>query len=174
MKNVLFVVLLLALGIGIGYLIFNPNPTPVKELNFAKPTPTPFIVTMQKSESEIAASFGIVTNGTFRTFTHSMYHNLTPEVFIESNNPNVVIVKKTGLTWDYFFKTLPFLLNKECLTTGTGQSFCTDEVHQLKFYINGAEVPDALEMPINHGDKLLVVYGDGEIENYLRQVPTVK
>lgn len=175
MKNMLFILLLLALGVGIGYLIFNPTPTPVKELNFAKPTPTPYVVVMEQTPQDIAASFGIFTNGTFRTFTHPMYHNLEPEVFIEPTHPNIVHVKQNGLTWDYFFKSLPFLLNKDCLTTGTGQSFCTDEVDTLKFYINGVEEPNALDKVINHGDVLLVTYGNGEnIQEYLLQIPTIE
>lgn len=174
MKNIFFIILLLALGVGIGYLIFNPNPTPVKELNFAKPTPTPNIVKMEMEEETIAASFGIFTNGTFRTFTLAMYHNQDDEVYIEPQNPNVVIVKNQTRTWDYFFKTLPFLLTKECLTTGTGQSFCSDEVSTLKFYINGVEDPNALDRAIKHKDKLLIVYGNGSIDNYVKQIPTIE
>ena len=55
------------------------------------------------------ASFAIFTNGTFRLFTAAMYHNLSEDVFIQADNPNIVHVKKTGITWDVFFKTLPFL-----------------------------------------------------------------
>ena len=35
------------------------------------------------------ASFAIFTNGTFRVFTASMYHNLSQDVYIEANNPNL-------------------------------------------------------------------------------------
>lgn len=178
MKNIFFIILLLALGVGIGYLIFNPTPTPVKELNFAKPTPTPYVVAMEKTPEEIAASFGIFTNGTFRTFTASMYHKLAPEIFIEPNHPNIVHVKQNGLTWDYFFKTLPFLLDKDCLVTGTGQSFCSDELQKLRFYINGVEDPDALDKVINHKDKLLVSYDNGmtdaKIQEQLQKIPTIE
>lgn len=175
MKNVFFIFLLLSLGAGVGYLVYNPVLNSTSELNFAKPTPTPYIVVMKELESEIVASFGIITNGTFRTFTASMYHNRNPDVFIESNQPNIVHVKRLGLKWDYFFKTLPFLLDKECLVTGTGQSFCTDEFQKLKFYINGAEDPDALDLPIDHKDKLLVIYGNGTSHHeYLNQIPTIE
>lgn len=174
MKKVFYILLLLALGVGIGYLIFNPNPTPIKALNFAKPTPTPYVVAMKITPGEIAASFGVFTNGTPRTFDKSMYHNQDSNAFIEPQNPNIVHVKQTGLSWDYFFKTLPFLLNKECLTTGTGQSYCTDDVQKLRFYINGVEDPNALNKVIKNKDKLLVVYGNGNIANYLSQIPTIE
>lgn len=174
MKKLFYIFLLLALGVGIGYLIFNPQPTPIKELNFAKPSPTPNVIKMKMDKNTSAASFGIVTNGNFWTFAHTMYHNQDDEVYIEPKNPNIVIIKNPSRTWDYFFKTLPFLLKRDCLTTGTGQSFCTDEVSRLKFYIDGVEDPDALNKTIKHKSKFLVVYGNGDIQNYLKQIPTIE
>lgn len=177
MKKAFFIFLLLLLGIGIGYLIFNPSPTPIKELNFAKPTPTMVVIKMEQNQNDFAASFGIFTLGTARTFNQSMYHNLSPEVYIEKSNSNLVHVKKPGVTWDYFFKTLPFLLTKDCLTTGTGQSYCSDQINQLKFYINGIYDPNALERVISPRDNLLVSYGpknDSLIKTQLQQIPIIK
>ncbi len=108
---------------------------------------------------DIQASFAIFTNGTKRIFTDSKYHNRSPDVYIESENPDVVKVKKTGSTWDDFFKTLPMKLDKQCLTTGTGQVFCSNNNVTLKFYLNGQLDQDALNKVITNGDKLLVSYG---------------
>lgn len=55
------------------------------------------------------ASFAIFTHGTFRVFTATMYHNLSKEVYIEASNPNIVLVRKTGVTWNDFFQ--PYLSN---------------------------------------------------------------
>jgi hypothetical protein len=49
-------------------------------------------------------------------------------------------------------------LTKDCLTTGTGQVFCTGESGTLKFFINGAGDPNALEKEINEGDLLKVIF----------------
>ncbi len=106
------------------------------------------------------ASFAIFTNGTFRVFTAAMYHNLSPDVFIEVSNPNIIHIKKDGLTWNDFFSTLPFKLTHECLTTGTGQTFCTGSKGTLKFYINGEKSINALDQRINNKDKLLVSFGN--------------
>jgi len=107
-----------------------------------------------------SASFAIFTNGTFRAFTATMYHNLSPDVFIEASNPNVILIKKDGLTWNDFFSTLPFKLTYECLTTGTGQTFCSGSKGALKFYINGEKSVNALDQRINKGDKLLITFGN--------------
>jgi len=109
---------------------------------------------------EFTASFEIYTNGTKRIFTQGMYHNQSAEVFIENPDPSVIHVKKTGVTWDEFFKTLPFSLTKECLITGTKQEFCNTESKKLEFTLNGQNTPDALEHKIQKGDQLIVTYGE--------------
>lgn len=110
------------------------------------------------------ASFAIFTNGTFRVFTASMYHNLSDNVYIEASNPNIVKVKKAGTTWDNFFSTLPFKLTHDCLTTGTKETFCNGSNGTLKFYLNGERKERVLDQEIRSGDKLLISYGDESYE----------
>ncbi|MEK7168543.1 MAG: hypothetical protein AAB532_02245 [Patescibacteria group bacterium] len=129
------------------------------------------------SKVDYSASFAIFTNGTFRIFTAPMYHNLSSDVYIKADNPNTVYVKRSDITWNDFFKTLPFALTKECLTTGTKQTFCTDTNGRLKFYVNGNEDFNALDKYIENGDKLLVTYGkenELQIQKQLQQVPSIK
>ncbi len=129
---------------------------------------------VKTGKTDHAASFAIFTNGTFRVFTASMYHNLSQDVFIEANNPNIVNVKKSDTTWNDFFATLPFKLDKNCLTTGTGQTFCTGSSGSLRFYLNGKEDANSLDKIINEGDKLLVTFGnetDEQINLHLNQIP---
>jgi len=116
------------------------------------------------------AFFAIFTNGTFRVFTASMYHNLSEDVFIQADNPNTVHVKKSGITWDTFFKTLPFSLTDECLTTGTKETFCTNQNSTLKFYLNGVRNDDILNKEINDGDEMLITYGSEHEEQIQRQL----
>lgn len=124
--------------------------------------------------TDIKASFVIFTNGTLRNFTASMYHNLSADVYIQSDNPNIIHVKKEGITYDDFFKTLPIKLTDECLTTGTGQTFCTLEENSLKFYLNGREDKNLLDRQIQNEDKVLITFGpldDLDITLQLQQIP---
>jgi len=105
------------------------------------------------------ASFAIFTNGTFRVFTAAMYHNQSPNVYIEESNPNIVKVRKAGVTWNDYFSTLPLTLTKDCLTTGTKETFCTGSKGTLKFYLNGERTENMLDQEIKNGDKLLVTFG---------------
>lgn len=145
---ILFIILVVALG-GAYYLRYD--------IGFEK--------AIKKTEPKVAvkevniqASFAIFTNGTLREFTDSKYHNQAKDVFIQSDNPNIVRVKKEGITWDDFFKTLPMKLSKDCLLTGTKQTFCTDDNKTLRFFLNGKEDKNVLDKEIGNGDKLLVTY----------------
>ncbi|MCH7951223.1 hypothetical protein IH980_00600 [Patescibacteria group bacterium] len=123
------------------------------------------------------AGFAIFTNGLYRVFSAAKYHNLSPDVYIEAKNPNIIQVKKSGITWNDFFKTLPFKLTKECLTTGTGETFCTSGNQTLKFYLNGVETEDLLDREIQDGDRALITYGsenEAQIQQQLNRVPNPK
>lgn len=109
-------------------------------------------------ETDITATFEVHTNGTKRVFTNPMYHDLDADVYLTLDNPSVVHVKRAGVAWSDLFETLPMQLTSECLTTGTGQSFCQSNTHRLIFYLNGQESPAALDSIIKQGDHLMVVY----------------
>lgn len=132
------------------------------------------VLTKAQDRVEYTASFAIFTNGIFRVFSAPMYHNRSKDVFIQADNPNIAHVKKAEITWNDFFKTLPIKLTKQCLTTGTKQTFCTNANDTLRFYLNGKRDQSALDKQIENGDKLLVSYGNKSedlIEKQLQQVP---
>jgi len=152
--------------IAIGFLIvivlllikvFFINQTPEPEKISVSQTPTPTLKVEKTVDYQ--ARFAIYTNGTKRIFTASMYHNLSKDVYIEASDPSIVRVKKEGTTWMDFFLTLPFKLDKNCLTTGTKETFCTTPNATLKFYLNGTKNDKLLFTPIKNGDVALISYG---------------
>lgn len=155
------------------FLIYknNNSKTLISENNVrqtSSPTASPNIPV------DIQASFAIFTNGTFRIFSDERYQNLSEDVYLQNPNPNIVNVKKENITWNDFFKTLPMKLSKDCLVTGTKQTFCTGSAGSLKFYINGTEDSDTLDKIIHSNDKLLVSFGnesEEQIQNQLQQIP---
>lgn len=123
---------------------------------------------------DIKASFLIYTNGTKRDFGFERYYNQSKNVYIDSSSPTTIQVKKRGTTWADFFSTLPMKLTDSCLTTGTGQIFCTNEDMQLKFYINGVLSPNFLQTEIKNNDQALIHYGSSseeQIESELAEIP---
>ena len=161
MKGGLYILLLL-IAIFVGtltwiYLNTNPNPSPlttVQEPTSEKTSADP----TTKYPLEFTASFEIYTNGTKRIFTNPMYHNLSPSLYIQSQSPSTIYVIGQPATWQNFFDTLPMSLSKDCLVTGTNESFCNTQTHQLRFYLNGVETPNALDLQIQPDDFLRVTY----------------
>lgn len=161
MKILLALIFVLLLGTGF-YFVYGRNidktviETPIEEkINYQ-------------------AVFAIFTNGTLRDFTDPKYHNKSKDVFIQSDNPNIIYVKRKGITWNDFFKTLPMELSKDCLTTGTGQKFCANEDGSLKFYLNGQRDDNVLSKEIKNGDQALITYGnesEEEIKEQFQKIP---
>lgn len=119
------------------------------------------------------ATFAIYTNNTFRIFTNAMYHNRSDNVYITADNPNTITVTSDTITWEDFFTTLPFSLSHECLTTGTGETFCSSPSEKLTFVLNGEVTDNILTRPIYRNDRLLVSFGPLEDSNLSDQIETL-
>lgn len=174
MKKILFILIPLLLGGAFLYFLnisksssqklITENETEISTQEAAKPF------------GPYQAAFAIFTNGTFRVFTQAMYHNRSTGVFIEAPNPNIVQVNKDGITWGDFFNTLPFKLTSQCLTTGTGETFCEGKNGRLRFYLNGFKTDNLLDLLINPGDQALITFGnenDAQIQNQILQIPQI-
>jgi len=156
MRGLIFLLPIILIGVLGWYLLSRKDASAPQII----PGQTTESTSEQQKQADFTASFEIITNGTKRTFAQAMYHNQSEDVFIEGSNPNAVRVKKEGVTWDDFFKTLPMELTKECLTTGTGQTFCTNINQTLRFVLNGIEKPDALNLEIKPNGSLQIIYGN--------------
>lgn len=174
---VLFFALALLL---IGYLVYWPfkaqqpsntaMSTSTPQLSSATSSATPFV---RKTVAR-RASFLIFTNGLKRDFSDAKYHKRSPDVYIQAERPAVVYITKSGITWGEFFNTLPMQLSKDCLKTGTGQTFCSGSDGTLSFYLRGVKAQNVLDLEIFDGDRLLATYGistDEQLQRQLEQVP---
>ena len=112
-----------------------------------------------ESDVDYTAEFEVVTQGIKRNFSRGMYQNRSSEVFVESTNSALVRVRKEGVTWGYFFDTLPMSVTKTCLITGTKQEYCSNSEEKLRFFINEVEDPDALDKVIRENDRLKISFG---------------
>jgi hypothetical protein len=152
MKFILIVVLIVGIGTAVAVSQKQTSTLkPTTETAIAQTTPAP-------SPTNFTAQFSIVTNGTTRIFTDPKYHNRSTDVFLTASNPNEIYVTKSHITWQDFFNTLPMKLTKDCLTTGTGQVFCSNNNGTLKFYLNNQEDSEALSKVIHPSDSLRVEY----------------
>lgn len=166
------IVLVGALILGALFFMLNRSDSDnsVNEISKTKSTTTS---KKEPSQKPFTAKFAIYSNGFYRAFSLPMYHNLSKKAYITSPNTHVVRVDKPGITWDQFFKTLPFELSYECLVAGTGEQFCNDGTNSLKFYINGKRSTDILSKKIQKNDELLVSYGQETKEQIQQQIQSV-
>lgn len=121
------------------------------------------------------AAFLIYTNNVKRSFTASMYHHKSNDVYLTAQNPQLVHVTVQSITWGEFFRTLPMRLTAQCLTTGTKETYCTQPSGmKLQFFLNGQETPAVLRLAIANNDRLLVTYGlttELDLAHQIQSVP---
>ena len=108
----------------------------------------------------LSAEFTVTINGIARKFNSAMYSKQDFAVYIDETDSSKIIVTEAGVTWQDFFDTMPapFKLTNDCITTGTSETYCTGQNGELKFMLNGVETPEALDLVINAGDILNVIY----------------
>lgn len=160
--------LIIAVAIFAKFFYFSNDST---TNSFLAQIPSPSIT--QSQNVNYKAYFAIYTNGIKRIFTNSMYHNLSENVYIDASNPSIVHVNKPGITWMDFFLTLPMKVEKNCLVTGTKETFCTSQNATLKFYLNGVRNDSLLTTEIKDGDAILISYGEESLEQIKSQLNSV-
>lgn len=157
-RLVILVVALLSFSLFLSGCTHQPESNTITSKN-AGVSPTESVSPSKTAEEvPFTARFEIYTLGTKRTFTNPRYHEQSSQVYLLDTNPSTVHVAEKGATWADLFASLPMSLNEECLITGTNQTFCTNEQHQLVFILNGQEIPQALKQEIKSGDFLEVRY----------------
>jgi len=166
MKKVLVGLFLLTAVSWLFYVFYTQVAAPLAFPSQKTANPVPVLESKDKKEAkEVKARFLIFTNGTKRVFTNPKYHNRSKEVYITAADPSVVTVAKPGITWKQFFASLPapMKVTEDCLITGTGQEFCTNDILTLSFYLNGKQVTDILKQEIKPMDQLLISYGNEKL-----------
>lgn len=80
-------------------------------------------------------------------------------VHLHLNDPDVVHVHDSGVTWGHFFQNLGWTLGRDHLVTDTGRRFFHGEGGSLTFILNGLAVGEVHDRVIASGDRLLVDFG---------------
>ncbi len=155
MRSIYVVMIVFIIVILVGIFFLNRTNTPPEQpINNSQPSPSP----SPQQEINIKASFTIITDNITRSFINPKYHNKSPDVFITSDNPTVINVKKPGITWSNFFDTLPMKLTKDCLITGDGERLCDTENGSLRFYLNNIEDMNLLDKEIQNNNQALIKF----------------
>jgi hypothetical protein len=124
------------------------------------------------SEHSHAALLVKIFGDTF-DFSSPAYQIKSSWIHFEGRDGTTIHKHATGVDLGYLFETLAIGLDDQCYVFSDGKQFCSSEDYQLKFFINGEQVPDIREYEIMEDDRVLIVYGaetPEEMEAYLLQI----
>jgi hypothetical protein len=124
------------------------------------------------SEHSHAALLVKIFGDTF-DFSSPAYQIKSSWIHFEGRDGTTIHKHATGVDLGYLFETLAIGLDDQCYVFSDGKQFCSNEDYQLKFFINGEQVPDIREYEIMEDDRVLIVYGaetPEEMEAYLLQI----
>ncbi len=110
------------------------------------------------------ANFAVMLNGTAFDFTKDAYQSiegkeLNPNVHLHNKRGGVVHTHKENSTWQEFFKSLGMDLTKNCFVESKTIKYCTAGDQKLSVVLNGTQLTEWDNLPINDVDRLLVSYG---------------
>ena len=94
-------------------------------------------------------------------------------IHFEGRDGTTIHKHATGVDLGYLFDTLSIGLDDQCYIFPDGKQFCSNEDYELKFFINGEQIPDIRNYEIMEDDRVLIVYGGEtpeEIEAYLLEL----
>jgi hypothetical protein len=124
------------------------------------------------SEHSHAALLVKIFGDTFE-FSGPAFQIKSPWIHFESRDGSTIHKHATGVDLGYLFDTLAIGLDDQCYIFPDGKQFCSNEDYELKFFINGEQVPNISDYDIMEDDKILILYGaetPEEIEGYLLQL----
>ncbi|QLH04608.1 protein-disulfide isomerase [Nitrosopumilus oxyclinae] len=124
------------------------------------------------SEHSHAAILVKIFGDTFE-FSGPAFQIKSSWIHFEGRDGSTIHKHATGVDLGYLFETLAIGLDDQCYIFPDGKQFCSNEDYELKFFINGEQVPDIREYEIVEDDRVLIVYGaetPEEIEAYLLQL----
>ncbi|MGY5147608.1 MAG: protein-disulfide isomerase [Candidatus Nitrosopumilus sp. bin_7KS] len=124
------------------------------------------------SEHSHAAILVKIFGDTFE-FSGPAFQIKSSWIHFEGRDGSTIHKHATGVDLGYLFETLAIGLDDQCYVFPDGKQFCSNEDYELKFFVNGEQVPDIREYEIVEDDRVLIVYGaetPEEIEAYLLQL----
>lgn len=81
-------------------------------------------------------------------------------IHFENHNPYLVHKHATGVPLEMLFASIGLDVGPDCIIPRGGQELCADDGNRLVFYVNGMQYENITAYEIEHGDRILVSYGD--------------
>lgn len=92
-------------------------------------------------------------------FSSPAYQQKSNWIHFEGGDGTTIHKHATGVKLGFLFETLSIVVDEQCFVLPNGRDFCTDDVYQLKFFVNGEEFSDISTYEIEEDDRILISYG---------------
>ncbi len=112
--------------------------------------------------------FKIYIEGKAIDFSQPKYQVVAQYVHVEGGVGTLVHKHATGVTFGDFLKTVNMDIDEKCFKSDNGKKYCSDEIRNLKFYLNGKKSDLYGKYELHDLDKILISYGN-ETEDQIRQ-----
>lgn len=165
-----YILLVLMLVVTTVFLVMHTSATQLQRAQAKLDEQTRREDEMTYSKQDFTAHYLIFTNGTQRILTGRRYYLQSPDVYLTSQSPTTLHLRKKGVTWEMFFKSISLNLNSTCLVISEQQQFCANGANQLRFYINGVKVSDFFTREIHDGDRAMISFGSENRNEILEQL----
>jgi hypothetical protein len=127
------------------------------------------------TDVHVHSDFLMVINGESADLTGSEYQSGIEQVLhkhshLHDGNDDVLHRHAEGITLTEFLSSLGFTLTNTCLSTDTGEAFCSNQTSSLHLFVNETEIsPITIYIP-QEEDKILLFYGADEPSSYFADI----
>ncbi|MFA4906878.1 MAG: hypothetical protein WC602_01260 [archaeon] len=121
----------------------------------------------------IHADFKLYINGNAVGLSQQKYQLRSKYVHMENGDGDIVHVHATGVTLDYFLRTIGFGIDKNCLATDASGKLCPNGSESLAVYVNGGKRGDAANYVFRNLDKILVSYGSNSEAEIASEIASI-
>lgn len=145
----------LAISVTAGYLYTTYNAETTHPVGYAD----------SPEEVHVHSDFIVFIDGATYDFTEDKYQTTSAQqkhahVHLHDNVGHIIHRHDHGVTLGDFFSSLDFTLTDECITTDTGETFCTDDANELVLYVDGIPTTTIASHVNRERERLLLYYGD--------------
>ena len=81
-------------------------------------------------------------------------------IHFENNNSYLIHRHATGVTLEMLFDSIGIKLTQDCIILSDERSYCNNDTHTIKLFVNKLEFSDISEYVPNHNDRILVSYSE--------------
>ena len=103
-------------------------------------------------------------------FAQEQFQLKSKYIHFENNNSYLIHRHATGVTLEMLFDSIGIKLTQDCIILSDERSYCNNDTHTIKLFVNKLEFTDISEYVPNHNDRILVSYSEKSYNNIPEQL----